>query len=85
MEITNMNKNNLNMKNMNKVNYPMSDVFVYTIVDAVINHQGMGGTSYRLLYLPYAEPDGGISDRDSAYRHSENLHIQQDKEIRHRA
>ena len=31
------------------------DVFVYTIVDVVTNYQG--GTSYRLLYLPY--PDTG--------------------------
>ena len=69
MEITNMNKNNSNTKKMKQVNYPMSEVFVYTVVDAVINHQGAGGTSYRLLYLPFAEPDGGISDRDSAYRH----------------
>ena len=64
-----MNKNKSNQKKMQQVNYSMSDVFVYYCVDVVINHQGAGGTSYRLLYLPYAEPDGGLSDRDSAYRH----------------
>lgn len=62
-----MNKNKLNQKKMQQVNYSMSDVFVYYCVDVVINYQGQGGRSYRLLYLPCAEPEGGITNKDKAY------------------
>lgn len=39
----------------NSNSFKTRDFFAYTIVDVVTNYQG--GTSYRLLYLPY--PDDG--------------------------
>lgn len=41
------------MGNSNSFN--VTNFFVYTVVDVVNNYQGKGGTSYRLLYLPYSD------------------------------